>query len=186
MRITFLLVLAVFLVNAVFIRRIRAAVHRERERQAYVSRDLAEVISGIDTVKSHAAEDREVHRVSGTLRNMVDARIRSTMLSAFSEYFRVGTMSLMLIAVIWFGGNDVLAGAMTVGDFVAFAVDLRMPGALHIVGALTGGLLELVGLALRGLEGIAQGRRVVHPAAVLRAVGSRCVAGRNCRGSDSR
>ena len=110
------------LVNAVFIRRIRAAVHRERERQAYVSRDLAEVISGIDTVKSHAAEDREVHRVSGTLRNMVDARIRSTMLSAFSEYFRVGTMSLMLIAVIWFGGNDVLAGAMTVGDFVAFAV----------------------------------------------------------------
>jgi subfamily B ATP-binding cassette protein MsbA len=110
------------LVNAVFIRRIRAAVHRERERQAYVSRDLAEVISGIDTVKSHAAEDREVHRVSGTLRNMVDARIRSTMLSAFSEYFRVGAMSLMLIAVIWFGGNDVLAGAMTVGDFVAFAV----------------------------------------------------------------
>lgn len=110
------------LVNAVFVRRIRAATHRERERQAYVSRDLQEVISGIDTVKSHAAEDREVHRVSGTLRNMVDARIRNTMLSAFSEYFRIGTMSLMLIAVIWFGGNEVLAGAMTVGDFVAFAV----------------------------------------------------------------
>ncbi|MDK2989634.1 MAG: hypothetical protein PWR16_1163 [Methanoculleus sp.] len=110
------------LVNAVFIRRIRVATHRERERQAYVSRDLQEVISGIDTVKSHAAEDREVHRVSGTLRNMVDARIRNTMLSAFSEYFRIGTMSLMLIAVFWFGGNEVLAGAMTVGDFVAFAV----------------------------------------------------------------
>ncbi|MDV2482115.1 ABC transporter ATP-binding protein [Methanoculleus sp. Wushi-C6] len=110
------------LVNAVFVRRIRAATHRERERQAYVSRDLQEVISGIDTVKSHAAEDREVHKVSGTLRNMVDARIKNTMLSAFSEYFRIGTMSLMLVAVIWFGGNEVLAGAMTVGDFVAFAV----------------------------------------------------------------
>ncbi len=110
------------LVNAVFIRRIRAATHRERERQAYVSRDLQEVISGIDTVKSHAAEEREVHRVSGTLRNMVDARIKNTMLSAFSEYFRIGTMSLMLIAVFWFGGNEVLAGAMTAGDFVAFAV----------------------------------------------------------------
>lgn len=110
------------LVNAVFIRRIRAATHRERERQAYVSRDLQEVISGIDTVKSHAAEDREVRRVSGTLRNMVDARIRNTMLSALSEYFRIGTMSLMLIAVFWVGGNEVLAGGMTVGDFVAFAV----------------------------------------------------------------
>lgn len=110
------------LVNAVFIRRIRAATHRERERQAYVSRDLQEVISGIDTVKSHAAEDREMHRVSGTLRNMVDARIKNTMLSALSEYFRIGTMSLMLIAAFWFGGNEVLAGAMTVGDFVAFAV----------------------------------------------------------------
>jgi ABC-type bacteriocin/lantibiotic exporter with double-glycine peptidase domain len=110
------------LVNAVFVRRIRAATHRERERQAYVSRDLQEVISGIDTVKSHAAEDREVSKVSGTLRNMVDARIRNTMLSAFSEYFRIGTMSLMLVAVIWFGGNEVLAGAMTIGDFVAFSV----------------------------------------------------------------
>ena len=110
------------LVNAVFIRRIRAATHQERERQAYVSRDLQEVISGIDTVKSHAAEDREVRKVSGTLRNMVNARIRNTMLSALSEYFRIGTMSLMLIAAFWFGGNEVLAGGMTVGDFVAFAV----------------------------------------------------------------
>ncbi|MFA7198112.1 MAG: ABC transporter ATP-binding protein [Methanoculleus sp.] len=110
------------LVNAVFIRRIRAATHRERERQAYVSRDLQEVISGIDTVKSHAAEDREVRKVSGTLRGMVDARIRNTMLSALSEYFRIGTMSLMLIAAFWVGGNEVLAGGMTVGDFVAFAV----------------------------------------------------------------
>jgi len=110
------------LVNVVFVKRIRAATHRERERQAYVSRDLAEVITGIETVKSHAAEDREVHRVSRTLREMVDARIRNTMLSAASEYFRVGTMSLMLIAVFWFGGNEVLTGSMTIGDFVAFAV----------------------------------------------------------------
>ncbi|HOB17960.1 MAG TPA: ABC transporter ATP-binding protein [Candidatus Methanoculleus thermohydrogenotrophicum] len=110
------------LVNAVFIRRIRAATHRERERQAYVSRDLAEVITGIETVKSHAAEDREVRKVSRTLREMVNARIRNTMLSAASEYFRIGTMSLMLIAVFWFGGNEVLAGVMSVGDFVAFAV----------------------------------------------------------------
>nr|WP_241481327.1 ABC transporter ATP-binding protein [Methanoculleus sediminis] len=110
------------LVNAVFIRRIRAATHRERERQAHVSRDIQEVISGIDTVKTHAAEDREAHRVSTTLAKVVDARIRNTMLSAFSEYFRIGTMSLMLIAVFWVGGNEVLAGGMTVGDFVAFAV----------------------------------------------------------------
>ncbi len=110
------------LVNAVFIRRIRTATHRERERQAYVSRDIQEVISGIETVKTHAAEEREVHRVSGTLAGMVDARVRTTMLSAFSEYFRIGTMSLMLIAVLWVGGTEVLAGAMTVGDFVAFAV----------------------------------------------------------------
>ncbi|MDN7012752.1 ABC transporter ATP-binding protein [Methanoculleus sp. FWC-SCC3] len=110
------------LINAVFIRRIRAATHRERERQAYVSRDIQEVISGIDTVKTHAAEEREVTRVSGTLARMVDARIRNTMLSALSEYFRIGTMSLMLIAVFWVGGSEVLAGGMTVGDFVTFAV----------------------------------------------------------------
>jgi ABC-type multidrug transport system fused ATPase/permease subunit len=110
------------LVNGVFISRIRAASYRERERQAHVSRDLQEVLSGIDTVKSHAAEDREVKKVSSTLRKMIDTRIKNTMLSAFSEYFRIGIQSLMLVAVFWFGGTQVLGGGMTVGDFVAFMV----------------------------------------------------------------
>ncbi len=110
------------LVNALFIGRIRAASFRERERQAYVSRDLAEVITGIDTVKTHAAEDREVGRISRTLGSVVHIRIKNTMLAAFSEYIRIGVQFLMLIAVFWFGGNEVLAGAMSVGDFVAFTV----------------------------------------------------------------
>ncbi|WP_301663392.1 ABC transporter ATP-binding protein [Methanoculleus frigidifontis] len=110
------------LVNVLFIGRIRAASYRERERQAYVSRDLAEVITGIDTVKTHAAEDREAGRISRTLRDVVQIRIKNTMLAAFSEYIRIGVQFLMLVAVFWYGGSEVIAGAMSVGDFVAFTV----------------------------------------------------------------
>lgn len=146
------------LVNALFISRIRAVTYRERERQAYVLRDLAEVLAGIDTVKTYAAEDREVGRISRTLQSVINTRIRNTMLGAFSEYVRLTVQFLMLIAVFWFGGTEVLAGRMTPGDFVAFIVYIAtfaatvntffsFPVVLQPALTSAGRLREIFGLA---------------------------------------
>lgn len=108
------------LVNLIFISRIRAITYLERERGAYVSRDLQEILSGIETVKTHAAEAREVGRVVNSLRGVIQTRVKSSMLNSFSSQFLLGTQFMMLLAVIWIGGQDVLVGVMTVGDFVAY------------------------------------------------------------------
>ncbi|MDD4255303.1 MAG: ABC transporter ATP-binding protein [Methanofollis sp.] len=108
------------LANLVFLSRIRAVTYQEREREAHVSRDLQEVLAGIETVKAHAAEEREVGRVVATLRGVIRMRVRNAMLASFSGQALLGTQFLLLLAVVWVGGQEVIAGAMTVGGFVAY------------------------------------------------------------------
>lgn len=108
------------LVNLIFVSRIRAVTYQERERGAYVSRDLQEILAGIETVKTHTAEEREVGRIVNTLRGVIRMRIKNSMLNSFSSQFLLGTQFMMLLAVFWIGGQDVIAGTMTVGDFVAY------------------------------------------------------------------
>ncbi|WP_342675884.1 ABC transporter ATP-binding protein [Methanofollis sp. UBA420] len=108
------------LTNLVFLSRIRAVTYQEREREAHVSRDLQEVLAGIETVKAHAAEEREVGRVVATLRGVVGVRVRNAMLASLSGQALLGTQFLLLLAVVWVGGQEVIAGAMTVGGFVAY------------------------------------------------------------------
>lgn len=120
---TFLVIVLapLFLVgNYFFVRYIRAVTYEERERRADISKDLQEIITGIESVKVHSAERREYQRLSSSLSAAIDTRIRNTMLNSFSQQVRLGTQSLIMLTVLWFGGNAVLAGSMTVGDFVAY------------------------------------------------------------------
>ncbi|MEN6343002.1 MAG: ABC transporter ATP-binding protein [Methanospirillum sp.] len=109
------------LVNVVFIPRVRAFGYRERDASAFVYRDLGEVITGIEVIKAHAAEEREYARLLRTMREAVETRVMGAVYSAASGQIRYGLNGLVLLVLFWFGGRDVLSGAMTVGDFVAFA-----------------------------------------------------------------
>jgi len=109
------------LANVVFIPRVRAFGFRERDASAFVYRDLGEVIAGIEVIKAHAAEEREYARLLRTMREAVETRVTGAVYSAASGQVRYGLNGLVLLVLFWFGGRDVLSGAMTVGDFVAFA-----------------------------------------------------------------
>ncbi|WP_067051198.1 ABC transporter ATP-binding protein [Methanofollis ethanolicus] len=122
-RLTVLLIVftPLFLIaNLLFLGRIRTVTYQEREREAHVSRDLQEVLAGIETVKAHAAEEREVGRVVATLRGVVRMRVRNAMLASLSGQSLLGTEFLLLLAVVWVGGQEVIEGAMTIGGFVAY------------------------------------------------------------------
>ncbi len=116
-----ILLTPLFLVgNTFFVRYIRAVTYEERERRADISKDLQEIIAGIDSVKIHTAERREYGRLSSALHAAIDTRVRNTMLNSISQQVRFGMQSLIVVVVLWFGGNAVLSGSMTVGDFVAY------------------------------------------------------------------
>lgn len=115
-----------------FFGRIRALSYKERETHARLSQDMQEVFSGVEVVKTHVAEDREVARVSGRLRSVIQVRLVNTVLSSLSNSIMSGIQFMLLLAIMYVGVLQIQKGIMTIGDFVAFlGYVLIMTGAVN-------------------------------------------------------
>ncbi len=106
--------------NYFFGERLRAKSRYEMERSAHASGNFQEAISGIELVKSFAAEKRELSKVSGTLRNIIHVRMKRALLTAISGNITNGSRLLFMLLVMWLGIRGNARGTMTVGDFVSF------------------------------------------------------------------
>lgn len=113
------LVIPVYLViRYIFSSRIRALSYRERESNAEVSRNMQEALSGVEVVKSYAAERKEVGKVSKKLRDVMKTRIIRSMLMALAGSFMRASMFVLLIIFMITGAHDIQSGTMTIGDYV--------------------------------------------------------------------
>ncbi|MCM1567443.1 MAG: ABC transporter ATP-binding protein/permease [Dehalobacter sp.] len=111
---------AYLVVNYFFSGRIRAIGYIEQESYAQVGKDMQEILSGVEVVKSHTTEDREVEKVSNRLKTLMNTRIKSMIVSSASRSMTRAIQYGVLIIVLWFGAHEVERGNMTVGDYVAF------------------------------------------------------------------
>jgi subfamily B ATP-binding cassette protein MsbA len=100
--------------------RQRSIGRAEREQRAEVSRDMQEVFSGVEVVKSHGAERREARKVAGRMRSFLRTRVRAFVLQMASGYAVRGAQFLSTLVIMWFGALEIRRGAMTIGDYVAF------------------------------------------------------------------
>lgn len=94
---------------------------RERGKiNAEVTGRLTEALGGIRVVKSYTAEKREeivfAHGAHRLFRNVAKS------LTGVSATTSGGTVIVGIVGVvmIWFGGRDILAGEMTLGDFILY------------------------------------------------------------------
>jgi ATP-binding cassette, subfamily B, multidrug efflux pump len=116
-----------------------------------LSNRVQENISGIRAIKAYAQEDSEIATFARANRELM----RRTMswayyMGAFWPLMSVaGGASLVL--VIWFGGRDVVAGTLTIGEFVQFLAYLVL---------LTNPLMSLGWTLTMIQQGIASMRRV--------------------------
>jgi subfamily B ATP-binding cassette protein MsbA len=100
-----------------------------RERGAItadVTGRLAETIGGIRIVKVYTAEEREREVFHGGVQrlfNNIAATITGTSATGAMGVAVVGAIGVLLI---YFGGRAVLAGTMTLGDLIMFAVFIAM------------------------------------------------------------
>jgi ATP-binding cassette subfamily B protein len=115
---------AYFPVVAVIISSFGTIVERKyREVQdqfGVLSTHVQENVSGMRTVKAYAQEEAEIHSFGRKNREMM----RRSMSWA---YFTAALFPLMFVAtgastilVLWFGGKDVVAGDISLGEFVQF------------------------------------------------------------------
>ncbi len=111
-----LMVLATWL----FTRHAQVAFRNTRERIAAVVGDLAENISGMRVIQAFAQEDATLDRFDEANRANRDANIAAVVLS---YVFLPSVEFLGMLAtgiVLWFGGNMVARGELTLGVVVAF------------------------------------------------------------------
>lgn len=103
-----------------FSRRIMEHTLRVQEGLAQISSNVQENLSGIHVVRAYAAEDEQAQAfaaLNGAFREQsLDlARVRGQLVPVMRTASGLGTL-----VVLWFGGSRVIAGALSVGDLVAF------------------------------------------------------------------
>lgn len=108
------------LINYYFARRIRNVSRTERETYSQVAKDLQEVISGVEVVKTYTSEAQEARRVAGRIRTVINTRVKSTILSLLSNHSVRALQLFSTLLIMWFGVQEIQRGAMTIGDYVAF------------------------------------------------------------------
>lgn len=114
------LVPAYVFINLFFAGRQRDLSRAEQEKLAEVSRDMHEILSGVEVIKTHTSEAREVDKVSLKLRSLINTKIMSFLLFLISSHAVRGFQFLSTLVVMWIGAGEIKNGHMTIGDYVAF------------------------------------------------------------------
>lgn len=122
-------------------RRLAEAVAELRQRSADIGSFLVETLQGMSLVTASNAGDRETAR----FRERNDAFLRSLHSMQLLTYLAGGLPGLILAAsagaVFWLGGNEVIAGRLSLGTFVAFmAYQARLLPPLQALMGLYAGL----------------------------------------------
>ena len=108
------------LINYFFASRVRAISYMEMERHALVSKDMQEIISGAEVIKTYVSEKREVEKVSGKIRSLFSIRIKTALLTSVSGSLTQASKLVCTLIIALLGVHEIQKGAMTIGDFTAF------------------------------------------------------------------
>lgn len=107
-------------INWFFSNRMRSASRSERENDAQLTREMQEILSGVEMVKIYNAEEKEARKVSDRLLALNAVRLKSLVLGAIAQFFSGSTQSLITLLIMWVGALEIMGGSMTAGDYLAF------------------------------------------------------------------
>jgi ABC-type multidrug transport system fused ATPase/permease subunit len=116
----------VVLIASRYGRRARPAQQAVQQRIAELTADAEESIGGVRVVKAFAREDRQLARFATSTGRVFEQEMIATRLSAFYQPLIGFLPQIGLACVLLIGGRRVVAGHMTLGDFVAFYSYLLM------------------------------------------------------------
>ena len=134
----------------IFGRALRKASTGVQDRIAEATGTADEAFSQIKTVQSFTAEAEEVRRYGSHLHQVIDAALRRARIRG--TFFGILTFCGFggVVAVLWQGGRQVLAGNLTAGALVSFLLyALYVAGAVGSLASLFGAYQEAVGAARR-------------------------------------
>ncbi|HZL85694.1 MAG TPA: ABC transporter ATP-binding protein [Candidatus Krumholzibacteria bacterium] len=109
---------------AIVVRKLGRKVHERtlvaQEQESRLSARVQETLAGIRVVQSYAQEDNELRNFQEDARELVRRNLR--LVRAWGLFFP--SMALIVgagaILTLWIGGQQIVRGAISIGDFVAF------------------------------------------------------------------
>lgn len=81
---------------------------------------IQESLTNIRVVKSFVREDFEIGKFSGLNEDLKDSSLRAMKIVVATMPVMMLAMNITTLAVVWYGGNMIIAGNMAVGDLTAF------------------------------------------------------------------
>ena len=91
-----------------------------QERMAELGVVLQENLSGVRVVRAFTREDEEEAKFAARARDIHRLNIEANRQNAFNSPLMTFLLTLSTGAVLWFGGHEVIAGRLTLGELVAF------------------------------------------------------------------
>ena len=107
-------------------RRSRPALQEVQQRLAELTADAEEGVTGIRIVKAFAREQHQLARFRRSVGRLFDQNIYSTRLRAFYNPLLGFLPNLGLAVVLLVGGQQVIEGGLTIGEFTAFYIYMMM------------------------------------------------------------
>lgn len=116
---------------------IRIASRDVFEKSALLSRQFQESISGIEVIKTFAAEDKESRKVRHSLIDIMRSSITSNIVQSVSSELLTLLGALGGFIVLWYGGSEIMKDNFSLGGYVAFAAYLgKLYGPTQIMASL--------------------------------------------------
>jgi ATP-binding cassette subfamily B multidrug efflux pump len=101
-----------------------------RQKFADLTTAIQENITGVRVVKTFVREEYEINKFSGYARNVLQTNLEITKIWATFFPIMDFIAGLGFVAVLWFGGWQIMKGQLTLGEFIAFnmyLMQLMMP-----------------------------------------------------------
>jgi ABC-type multidrug transport system fused ATPase/permease subunit len=120
-------------------RRSRPALQEVQQRIAELTAQAEESVSGVRVVKAFAREEHMLRRFRHSVNRVFDQNVYSTRLRAFYNPLIGFLPSFGLAVVLLVGGNQVINGSLTLGEFTAFYTYVVMlTGPMRTLGIALG------------------------------------------------
>lgn len=118
-----IILIVIPLLLAAIILILKTAFPRFGEMQRRLDRlnsGIQESLTNVRVVKSFVREDHEIEKFSRLNRDLKESSLRALRIVITTIPVMMFAMNVTTLAVVWYGGNIIIAGKMPVGDLTAF------------------------------------------------------------------
>ncbi len=136
-----------------FGRRVRRLSRDSQDEVANVGRYLSQALRHIKVVQAFSHEQHDVQRFSDTVERAFDVSVKRIQQRSWLTLMVILLSMSGIGVMLWFGGKDVISGAISAGDLASFLFySVIVAGSLAAISEVMGELQRAAGAAERIME----------------------------------